>query len=105
MTKLNLNDAPVFLAIARTGTLTAAAKQLGTGIATVSRKIERLEQALGVTLFLRHQTAPQLIYAALRSNAKGPLPPNDECSPPAAVAKQRPMTRLEYRSRMTAKYT
>lgn len=54
MTKLNLNDAPVFLAIARTGTLTAAAEQLGTGIATVSRKIERLEQALGVTLFLRH---------------------------------------------------
>ncbi len=60
MSKLNLDDAPVFLAIARTGTLTAAAKQLGTGIATVSRKIERLEQALGVSLFLRHQTGYKL---------------------------------------------
>ncbi len=60
MTKLNLDDAPVFLAVARTGTLTAAAKQLGTGIATISRKIERLEEALGVTLFLRHQTGYKL---------------------------------------------
>ena len=56
MVRLNLDDAPVFLAVARTGTLTAAAKQLGTGVATVSRRIERLEQALGVPLFARHQT-------------------------------------------------
>lgn len=56
MVRLNLDDAPVFLAIARTGTLTAAAKHLGTGVATVSRRIERLEQALGVPLFARHQT-------------------------------------------------
>lgn len=60
MDRLNLDDAPVFLAIARTGTLTAAAKQLGTGIATVSRKIERLEHTLGVPLFLRHQTGYKL---------------------------------------------
>ncbi len=56
MARMNLDDAPVFLAIARTGTLTAAAAQLGTGIATVSRKIERLELALGVPLFARHQS-------------------------------------------------
>jgi DNA-binding transcriptional LysR family regulator len=60
MDRLNLDDAPVFLAIARTGTLTAAAKQLGTGIATVSRKIKRLEYSLGIPLFLRHQTGYKL---------------------------------------------
>lgn len=60
MDRLNLDDAPVFLAIARTGTLTAAAKQLGAGIAAVSRRIERLEQTLGVPLFLRHQTGYKL---------------------------------------------
>lgn len=60
MDRLNLDDAPVFLAIARTGTLTSAAKQLGTGIATVSRKIERLERALGVPLFARHQSGYKL---------------------------------------------
>lgn len=56
MDRLHLDDAPVFLAIARTGTLTAAARQLRTGVATVSRRIERLERALGVPLFARHQT-------------------------------------------------
>lgn len=60
MARMNLDDAPVFLAIARTGTLTAAAALLGTGIATVSRKIERLEQALGVPLFARHQSGYKL---------------------------------------------
>ncbi len=60
MDRLNLDDAPVFLAIARAGTLTAAAAILGTGIATVSRRIERLEQTLGVPLFVRHQTGYRL---------------------------------------------
>lgn len=60
MDRLRLDDAPAFLAIARTGTLTAAAGRLGTGVATVSRRIERLEQALGVPLFLRHQTGYKL---------------------------------------------
>ncbi len=60
MDRLHLDDAPVFLAIARTGTLTAAAKQMGTGVATVSRRIERLEHALGIPLFVRHQTGYKL---------------------------------------------
>lgn len=60
MDRLHLDDAPAFLAIARTGTLTAAAKQLGTGVATISRRIERLEHALGVPLFVRHQTGYKL---------------------------------------------
>lgn len=58
--RLNWDDTPVFLAVARTGTLTGAADMLGTGIATMSRRIERLETALGVPLFARHQTGYKL---------------------------------------------
>ncbi|WP_368072305.1 LysR family transcriptional regulator [Sulfitobacter sp. 20_GPM-1509m] len=39
---VNWNDTPAFLAVARTGTLTGAAASLGAGVATVSRRIERL---------------------------------------------------------------
>ncbi len=58
--RLRWDDARVFLAIARGGTLSAAAAQLGLGLATVSRQIERLEAALGLTLFSRHQSGYQL---------------------------------------------
>lgn len=54
--RLRWDDTRVFLAIARTGTLSGAAARLGTGIATVSRQIERLEAALGLVLFSRHQS-------------------------------------------------
>ncbi|WP_296657399.1 LysR family transcriptional regulator [Paraburkholderia sp.] len=49
------DDARVFLAIARVGTLSGAAKMLGLGLATASRRLERLEAALGVALFTRNQ--------------------------------------------------
>ncbi len=57
---LNWDDARVFLAVARKGSLMAAAGFLGSGVATVSRRIERLEQALAVPLFVRHQTGYRL---------------------------------------------
>lgn len=57
---LNWDDARIFLAIARAGTLSAAANMLGLGIATVSRRLERLEAALGVALFSRHQSGYQV---------------------------------------------
>ena len=50
----------MFLALARGGTLSQAAQTLGGGAATVSRRIERLERALGVPLFLRHQSGYRL---------------------------------------------
>jgi DNA-binding transcriptional LysR family regulator len=59
-TRMNWDDMPVFLAVVRSGTLTHAANRLGMGVATVSRRIERLEQALGVPLFARHQTGYKL---------------------------------------------
>lgn len=58
--RLRWDDARVFLAIARGGSLSAAAAQLGLGLATVSRQIERLEAALGLTLFSRHQSGYRL---------------------------------------------
>ena len=59
---LNWDDTRIFLAIARTGTLTAAAEQLGLGIATVSRRLERLECLMPSALFTRHQNGYQLTH-------------------------------------------
>ncbi|WP_086931668.1 LysR family transcriptional regulator [Agarilytica rhodophyticola] len=54
------DDTRAFLAVARYSTLTAAAEWLGIGIATLSRKIERLEEVLGTPLFIRLQSGYQL---------------------------------------------
>lgn len=52
--RLRWDDAQVFLAIARSGSLSGAAGRLGAGLATISRRIARLEAALGLVLFSRH---------------------------------------------------
>ena len=54
------DDTRAFLAVARRGTLSAAARSLHIGIATLSRRIDRLEEALGVPLFVRLQSGYQL---------------------------------------------
>lgn len=53
---MDWNDLRHFLAVARGGGLSPAALQLGVSPATVSRRIDAFEQALGLTLFLRRQT-------------------------------------------------
>lgn len=58
--RLVWDDARAFLAVARTGTLSAAAEMMGVGLATLSRRIERLEDALGVPLFVRQQSGYRL---------------------------------------------
>lgn len=50
------DDTRSFLAVARRGTLSGAATDLKVGIATLSRRIERLERALGLPLFIRQQS-------------------------------------------------
>lgn len=50
---MNWNDLPVFLAIAETGSLSAAARQLGNNHSTVFRRLNALEEDLGVRLFER----------------------------------------------------
>lgn len=54
------DDIRAFLAVSRAGTLSGAAERLGLGLATVSRRIERLEAALGQPLFLRQQSGYRL---------------------------------------------
>jgi len=55
MDRLNWDDIRLFLALARDGTLSGAARSLGVGVATISRRVERMERAFGLPLFLRHQ--------------------------------------------------
>jgi DNA-binding transcriptional LysR family regulator len=47
------DDARYFLAIHRTGTLSAAARDLGVNQSTVGRRLEALEEQLGARLFVR----------------------------------------------------
>ncbi|TQS72540.1 LysR family transcriptional regulator [Rhodobacteraceae bacterium] len=54
------DDLRVFLALAREGTLTGAARRLRLGLATVSRRIERLEAQVDQPLFVRLQTGYRL---------------------------------------------
>lgn len=54
------DDVRALLAVARCGTLSAAAEALGIGVATLSRRIDRLESALKLPLFVRHQSGYQL---------------------------------------------
>ncbi len=56
----NWDDTRVFLAIARAGTLSGAAEAMNMGIATLSRRLDRLESALAVPLFSRHQSGYRL---------------------------------------------
>ncbi|WP_207462632.1 LysR family transcriptional regulator [Azospirillum sp. SYSU D00513] len=56
MADFNWNDLRSFLAVARTGKLTAAARRLGADHATVSRRLAALEDSMKVRLFERHPT-------------------------------------------------
>ncbi len=60
MENLNWNDLRALLAVARTRSLSAAALQLGNSASTLGRRIALLEQALGVTLFVRHASGYRL---------------------------------------------
>ncbi len=51
---LNWNDLRFFLAVARSKTISLAGRRTGTDHATVSRRIDALERALGIRLFERN---------------------------------------------------
>lgn len=61
-TRFDWNDLRYFLAVAQQGTLTGAARRLGTDHATVSRRVAALERAMGAKLFER---APQGYFLTL----------------------------------------
>ena len=54
MNIMDWDDIRYFLAAARTGSLAAASRQLGSHQPTVGRRIDSLEKRLGVRLFQRH---------------------------------------------------
>lgn len=62
----NWDDLRVFLAVARGGQLLAAAKRLGVNHATVSRRLQQLESALGQTLVHRRTHGCDLTEAGQR---------------------------------------
>lgn len=66
------NDLRFFLAVAQVGTLTGAARRLGTDHATVSRRITALETAIGAKLFERtpHGYLPTLSGERLVAHAE-----------------------------------
>lgn len=57
---MNWDDVAVFLAVARSGSLTGAAASLSLGLATVSRRLDRFETSIGRKLFIRHHSGYRL---------------------------------------------
>lgn len=60
MSQLNWDDVRVFLAVARSGQMLAAAKGLGLNHATVARRLTALEDALGSRLVVRRSNGSDL---------------------------------------------
>src|SRR5207248_5194671 len=58
------DDVRFFLAVAKTGSFSAAASQLSTKQTTVGRRIEALERRLGAKLFDRHRHGMEVTPAA-----------------------------------------
>jgi len=59
------NDLKYFLAVARNGSTSAAAKAMGTSQSTVHRRLRELEAKLGCELIIRHQTGYRLTERGL----------------------------------------
>ncbi len=64
------NDIRVFLAVAEEGTLSGAARRLGVNHSTIYRRVQALEQELGVRLFDRMSDGYALNAAGERMRAK-----------------------------------
>lgn len=62
---INWDDYRIFLAAARVGTVTGAAKLLGVNHSTVSRRITAMEATAGVQLFNKHKEGYSLTDAGL----------------------------------------
>lgn len=63
---MNWDDLRVFLVLARTGLVSRAAGELGLDPTTVSRRVQRLEKAVGQTLLVRERAGPRLTEAGRR---------------------------------------
>jgi len=63
---MNWDDLRLFLAVARSGSISGAAKQLGVQHSTVSRRIRQLEEKLGARLLERKKSGYELTSAGER---------------------------------------
>ena len=63
---MNWDDLKLFLAVARCGTISGAAKQFNVQHTTVSRRIKKLEQTLGTSLLTRKNNVYQLTEQGAR---------------------------------------
>ena len=84
MHTMNWDDLRFFLAVARSGTLQVAARQLGVDHTTVSRRIKTLEASLGAALFVRNLGGHELSPTGLA------LLPKAEAMEKAALAVMQP---------------
>lgn len=50
---LDWNDIPMLLALARAGSMSSAARDLGVDVSTISRRVAAVEAAMGTRLFIR----------------------------------------------------
>ena len=62
-TDFDWNDIPLILGLARCGSMSATARELGLDASTVSRRIAAAEKALNLRLFIRDNTRYQLTSA------------------------------------------
>jgi DNA-binding transcriptional LysR family regulator len=87
------SDLRFFLAVSRSGSALAAARTLGVNQTTVTRRLEALEQSLGVRLFERGQTGSRLTEAgaALLASAEA-VERAAEATAAMAAAHQRGLT-------------
>lgn len=60
LNNLNWDDLRVFLAVARTGAISRAARQIGVDHSTISRRISQLEYVIGASLFERQSSGLSL---------------------------------------------
>ena len=67
MKYLDWDDFRLFAAVARHGNFTRAARELNTSEPTISRRIKRLEQRIGVKLFDRREGVPRLTQYGQRA--------------------------------------
>lgn len=52
-TALDWNDIPLMLALAKAGSMSSAARELGVDVSTISRRVAAVESAMGTRLFIR----------------------------------------------------
>ena len=63
---MNWDDLRIFLSVARAGQIARAARLLGVDATTVGRRVRRLEQTIGETLFEQHRDGQRLTEAGER---------------------------------------